>query len=350
VPSNVSRSGLRGIGIFDHMDRAAGTLADFFARRLELVELYDRLGFYSYHVAEHHSTPLGMAPSPNIFLATAAGRTQRLRLGPLVYLLPLYHPLRLLEEICMLDQLSGGRLDVGIGRGISPIEARLYGTDPTVSPKVFNEVLEVLLAGFGATMLNHKGEFFTYEEVPIEFQPFQQPHPPLWYGASSPDGATRSAGRGFNILSLAPVDDAVGIIKAYYDAATPERPSQLAGIVRFVVVADTDREAVRIAEGAYGGWYENFNALYRRYGRGPVLGEQPKTFDAVVESGKGIAGSPETVRKELQRQVTLTGVNYLVCQFAFGTAAQTDVVRSIELFAEHVMPELCQTSTKKAAR
>ena len=99
-------------GIFDHLDRNKSPLKDYYEARLQLIEMYDREGFYAYHVAEHHSTPLGMAPSPSVFLSAVAQRTKRLRFGPLVYALPLYHPIRLIEEICMLDQMSGGRLDI----------------------------------------------------------------------------------------------------------------------------------------------------------------------------------------------------------------------------------------------
>ena len=101
-------------GIFDHMDHGGqGSLSQFYEDRLGIVELYDQSGIYAYHLAEHHATPLGMAPSPNIFLSAVAQRTKKLRFGPLVYCLPLYHPIRLLEEICMLDQMSGGRLEMG---------------------------------------------------------------------------------------------------------------------------------------------------------------------------------------------------------------------------------------------
>src|SRR5215469_15759337 len=103
-------------GVFDHLDRDGAPLHDYYDARLTIVEAYDRLGFYAYHVAEHHATPLGMAPSPSVFLAAVAQRTRRLRFGPLVYALPLYHPLRLIEEICMLDQMSDGRLEIGFGR------------------------------------------------------------------------------------------------------------------------------------------------------------------------------------------------------------------------------------------
>src|SRR5579875_3685770 len=107
-------------GIFDHVDRNGLPLAEFYETRLKLVEAYDRHGFFGYHVAEHHATPLGLAPSPSLYLSAVAQRTARLRFGPLVYLLPFYHPLRLIEEICMLDQMSRGRLQIGVGRGISP--------------------------------------------------------------------------------------------------------------------------------------------------------------------------------------------------------------------------------------
>ena len=128
-------------GIFDHLDRYDIPLRDFYAERLRLAELYDSAGFYSYHLAEHHATPLGMAPSPSVFLAAVAERTRRLRFGPMVYALPLYHPLRLVEEICMLDQMSGGRLDIGFGRGASPIELEIFGQDPDKAEAVYREDL-----------------------------------------------------------------------------------------------------------------------------------------------------------------------------------------------------------------
>ncbi|MGB7834162.1 MAG: LLM class flavin-dependent oxidoreductase, partial [Xanthobacteraceae bacterium] len=100
-------------GIFDHMDQGARPLSEQYESRLRLIEAYDRGGFHAYHLAEHHATPLGMAPSPAVFLAAVAQRTKRLRFGPLVYILTLQSPLRAYEEICMLDQMSGGRLELG---------------------------------------------------------------------------------------------------------------------------------------------------------------------------------------------------------------------------------------------
>src|SRR5579864_4038821 len=112
------------------MDGTGSTLGDEYDDRLQLIEAYYRAGFYTYHLAEHHGTPLGLAPSPGVFLAAVAYRTRKLRFGPLVYLLPLYNPLRLIEEICMLDQISNGRFELGVGRGISPFELAYHGVDP----------------------------------------------------------------------------------------------------------------------------------------------------------------------------------------------------------------------------
>jgi alkanesulfonate monooxygenase SsuD/methylene tetrahydromethanopterin reductase-like flavin-dependent oxidoreductase (luciferase family) len=124
-------------GIFDHIERTSseGPLRQLFEERLRLVEAYEQAGIWGYHVAQHHATPLGMAPSPNLFLAAAAQRTRNIRLGTLVYLLPFYSPLRLIEEICMLDHMTGGRLELGVGRGVSPSSSRSIAFPSTTRAK-----------------------------------------------------------------------------------------------------------------------------------------------------------------------------------------------------------------------
>ena len=121
-------------GIFDQNDHGPYPLGEQYENRLQLIEFYDRAGFRTYHMSEHHSTPLNLTPSPSVFLAAVAQRTKRLRLGALVYVLPAHHPLRLAEEICMLDHLSQGRIEVGIGRGASPHELHYFGVDPDQAP------------------------------------------------------------------------------------------------------------------------------------------------------------------------------------------------------------------------
>src|ERR1700732_5248043 len=132
-------------GIFDHLDHAGGSLRQQYSDRLKIAAAADEAGFLTYHVAEHHGTPHGMAASPNLFLSAAGQRTQKLGLGPLVMLLNLYHPLRAFEEICMLDQLSGGRLDLGIGRGAVPLELSFFGVPAAEAEGRYREAAEIVL-------------------------------------------------------------------------------------------------------------------------------------------------------------------------------------------------------------
>src|SRR5262249_2499701 len=191
-------------GVFDHLDRYDAPVAQFYEHRLQLIEAYDRFGFYAYHLAEHHSTPLGMAPSPSVFLAAIAQRTRRLRFGPLVWAVPLHHPLRLIEEICMVDHLSGGRLEIGFGRGSVATELEYYGANPTEAPEVYAEAVALVRRGPTNQVLDWAGKGSTFRNVPREPAPLQRPHPPIWYGVHAPDSAERAARRNLNVVSLDP--------------------------------------------------------------------------------------------------------------------------------------------------
>src|ERR1700742_2993436 len=153
------------IGIFDHIDDAGVPLAQLYSDRLAIAEAYDRAGFYGYHVAEHHTTPLGAAASPALIFAALCQRTKNLRFGPLVYLLPFYHPLRLIEEVCMLDQMSGGRFELGVGRGVSMYEAAAYGLDHTKTQKQYHEAYQVLLKGLGSDELSFAGDYYKFDRL-----------------------------------------------------------------------------------------------------------------------------------------------------------------------------------------
>jgi alkanesulfonate monooxygenase SsuD/methylene tetrahydromethanopterin reductase-like flavin-dependent oxidoreductase (luciferase family) len=158
-------------GLFDWIDRGRAPLQQLYEERLQLLEAAAAAGFFGYHLAGHHATPLGMAPSPALFLTAAAQRTRRIRLGPLVYLLPLYHPLRLIEEVCMLDHLSGGRLELGVGRGVSPYELGYFGVDAADSRPIFREALTVLLTGLTHERLTFTGQYYQYQDVSMELRP-----------------------------------------------------------------------------------------------------------------------------------------------------------------------------------
>jgi alkanesulfonate monooxygenase SsuD/methylene tetrahydromethanopterin reductase-like flavin-dependent oxidoreductase (luciferase family) len=329
-------------GVFDHLDRTRATLPDFYDDRLRIAEAYDRAGFYAYHLAEHHATPLGMAPSPNLFLAALATRTKRLRFGPMVYVVPLYHPLRLIEEICMLDQMSGGRLEIGFGRGASPIELALYGEDPDAAQDIYTEGVALILKGLTQKVLDFHGKHFSFDDVPMELEPLQKPHPPIWYGVHAPDSAERAAKRNLHVVSLDPPDMtrlSIERYRAIWRAPHPGAVLPKLGLGRFIVVAATDAEALHLARRAYPLWHQSFTYLFRRAGQ-PQNHPRPADFDALMERGQGIAGSAATVTDFLKSQLAETQCNYVVGQFAFGDLTGAEALRSIGLFASEVMPAL----------
>ena len=339
-------------GVFDHLDRSGRPLTEYYEDRLKIVEAYDRTGFHAYHLAEHHATPLGMAPSPSVFLAAVAERTRSLRFGTLVYALPLHHPLRLIEEICMLDHLSGGRVDIGFGRGSSPIEIAYYGQDPADAQEIYAEGLDLILKGLTHEVLNFEGKRFSFRDVPMEIAPLQKPYPPIWYGVHSPDSAERAARRGLNTVSLDPPAETRASSERYratWNETRPGAPLSRLGLGRFIVVAPSDAEAMSLARRAYPVWHDSFTFLFRLHGRSQMH-PRPADFDTLVERGQGIAGSPATVRAFLAAQLAETGCNYVVGQFAFGDLTLDETLRSIDLFAREVMPALRQAAAAQSAQ
>ena len=338
-------------GIFDHLDRSDRPRADYYEERLQLVEAYDAAGFHAYHLAEHHATPLGMAPSPSVFLAAVAQRTRHLRFGALVYALPLHHPLRMIEEICMLDHLSGGRVDIGFGRGSSPIELAYYGEEPNDAQATYAEGLELVLQGLTQKVLDFHGRRFSFRNVPMEIAPLQQPHPPIWYGVHSPDSAERAARKKLNTVSLDPPDEtraSTARYRAVWREIYPTATLPKLGLGRFIVVAPSDEEALRLARPAYLRWHASFTHLFRLHGRNQVH-PRPDDFDTLMRRGQGVAGSPATVTEFLRGQLDYTGCNYVVGQFAFGDLSLVDMLRSVALFVSDVMPALRRAEARAQA-
>ena len=331
-------------GIFDHLDSDGSVLGEFFRRRLDLVALIEQEGFAGFHLAEHHSTPLGLAASPSVFLAAAIARTTRLRLGPLVYVLPLYHPLRLYEEICMLDHLSNGRLMVGVGRGGALLEHQRFGVDPAAAPKMYHEAFAVLMRAFENDVVDFDGAFYKYKDYVVQAKPVQRPHPPIWYGAPNADAIGWAAPNAINVVSLGPSARARAISDRYREewAKLGRSADTLPkiGITRHIVVADTDAQAQRIAQGAYRHWRDAMDWIWRRSGVDFSLREiYPADFAALERTGHGVAGSPATVRDYVARLKEEAGVNYVLCQMVFGDMNFTDAEHSIRLFAREVMPK-----------
>jgi alkanesulfonate monooxygenase SsuD/methylene tetrahydromethanopterin reductase-like flavin-dependent oxidoreductase (luciferase family) len=328
-------------GIFDHIDAANVPLARQFEERLRLAEAYDRLGFYAYHVAEHHGTPLGLSPSPSVFAAAVAQRTKRLRLGALVYSLPLYHPVRLIEEICMLDHLSGGRLDFGVGRGVSPIEVGFYGVNPADGSRQFPEALRCIKQGLTSEELTFAGEFYHFDRVPMVLKPLQQPHPPLWYGVVVPETAHWAALERAHMVTLVPTEPARAVIARFVSewAALGNAPAALPmrGVMRLCVLAETEAAAFKTAERAYRQWLAHMRYLWDKHGMAFPLPLGPE-IGPMHEVGAAFVGTPEGFARFVREQVEGIGSDYLGCDVAFGDMSYAEALRTAELIGS-VIPK-----------
>jgi alkanesulfonate monooxygenase SsuD/methylene tetrahydromethanopterin reductase-like flavin-dependent oxidoreductase (luciferase family) len=327
-------------GVFDHMDRSGLPLPQHYEERLKLIEAYDRAGFSAYHCAEHHLAPIGMVPSPSVFLAAVAQRTKNLRFGPLVYVLPSYHPLRLLEEICLLDQMSNGRLELGFGRGSSPAEVQYFGQSTATAERVYNESLDAIVQALTHNEYSFPGLADSFQHMPLQLTTFQKPHPPIWYGVHSVESAERAALRGLGIISL---DDAMLTAafteryRATWRKTNGDRPMRRLGISRFVVVAENARDALASARRAYAKWFENFTYTARRHGY-DIFHARPADFDSMVAQGKAVAGTPQAVVEFVRSELAASGADYFVGQFAFGDLTPQETQESVALFAREVMP------------
>ena len=344
------------VGLFDHIGRADRPLATLFDERLRFFAEADEAGFYCVHIAEHHASPVNMAPSPSLFLAALARETRNIRLGPLCYLLTLYSPLRMIEEISMLDHLSRGRFECGVGRGVSPFELGYHNVDHAKSREIFFDAYQCIREGMAHDVLNYTGSHYTYKDVPIELRPLQQPWPAFWYGSSNIVGATWAGEQGMHFAANGPTHFAKVNIEAFRSAllkrggAEQPKPEFKGGAaisaLRNIVVADTDAEAMRIARPAAQQHLESLNHLRKKHGvtEHSARNNFPRaaSLEGQIEEGTYIVGSPDTVRAAIAKQTHALGLNYLMAYMMFGTMALSDALRSLRLFKTEVMPDVAK--------
>ena len=335
-------------GIFDHIDRQDDIpIAQTFEERLKLLEIADTKDFYAYHLAEHHHTPLGTVSSPSVFIAAAGQRTKRIRLCPLVYLLPMYHPLRLIEEIAMLDHLTNGRFEFGIGKGVSPYERAFYGIPFLDAQDIFDENLEILMKGLTSEKLNHKGERYRFAQAPIAIPPLQRPLPPMWYAIAHMSSVPFCAERGFNLISLVPPVVCKDLFSAYREqfAANMDHPLRqyspikdpFIGLYRLLYVGETDEEAEKIGRPAFDKWAHSFSKLWQDFG---VQDIYMQGYDHAKKSGFFIAGSPESVRQQIEAQAAVCDPNYMIFSIAYGNMSHDHAKASMALLTDEVMPKV----------
>ncbi len=372
-------------GVFDHIEHLPGVpLHQLYEGRLLQMEALDEAGFFAYHLAEHHTPAVhSMAPSQNVFLSAAAQRTKRLRFGPGVYVLPLHHPLRLIEEVSMLDHLSGGRLELGVGRG-GVLETFFWGQegDETANARRYEETLTALRSGLANDELTFEGKFYNFDRVPMRLRPLQQPTPSFWY-MRNPETAAQN---GMNCIVVGSLNTLEANVVRYRRLWLENNPSPLTqqgrppmiGLVVHMLLAEDEKTAIAEAEPAAKAYGYNLSAPRRieaerrgltqfqppaapEGGRrgGPARHlalEERRDLDASLEKLKQeereqrdvrrrtpggipgfVVGTPETVRGYFEEYVN-TGADYMVLSFQWGSLSHEQAMRTIRLFNQELMP------------
>ena len=317
-------------------------LPTVYARALERIDLMDRTGYDAVWLAEHHFTSYSVCPSVHLMGMHVAGRTRNLRIGTAVSLAAFYHPLRLAEEVALLDVLTNGRVNWGAGRGFDPTEFRAFGVPKEESADRFREAVEIVLAAWRNERLTFEGEYWQFEDVEVLPKPLQSPHPPVWVAASSYPAIDWAAEQGHTIM-LDPHSSHADIAgkRERYREGLERHGHSIAGreipMARLIACAPTDAAAEEIArKGAAWtvGAYFNEQKLGVLPKAGNTQGLPAATGDPVQRYLDGVAlhGSPEKLVDQLQALGETMFLDYLLCSPLSH--------ESFVLFTEKVLPKL----------
>ena len=330
------------IAMFDQMENPGVSLGEFYRNHLKMIQTADSAGFWCYFKSEHHVSPLDVAPSTNVWLTVVAHATTSIRIGSLVYLLPFHHPLRLVEEVAILDHLSGGRVEMGVGRGIAPPEHQMWHLDAAKARQTYTESLVVMRAAMaleGDDRLSLDTANWSFDHVPIEIRPLQRPHPPIWY----PGNLAHAAEMGFNTVVGGSAEVAPSAVAAFRKMRAESvvrldvEPS-IGGAIR-VYLAENEADAVATARRSWTPFAARISRVFAEAGitelpNDPAAGGD---FDAAVGRGLVLAGTPQQLSDRL-RQLAAAGIDPAILNFSWGDLSHDEVMGSLRLFIEAVMP------------
>jgi luciferase family oxidoreductase group 1 len=320
---------------------------EIFARGVEVAQAAETLGFRNVWLAEHHFSTYGYLSRPAQLATFIAAKTTRLRVGTAVIVVPLHHPLVIAEEVATLDLLSGGRLDLGLGRGYQHYEFERLGLELESGRARWDESIDILLRAFEGKPFTYDGKLFKIPETSVFPQPLQKPHPPIWITAQSPDSVEAAVRRGFNVLTGGfgvPIER-MAEFRRLFDRMVaevkPPRPLEV-GVQRAVYVTHDEADARAAAEEAR--WNMRVTLSLRHHyervegGRAiPVPAAKEPDVDDLLDRFL-VIGTPDTVVRQIRRIREAVGITHFNCSFWFGDLGQARVLRSMELFAREVMP------------
>lgn len=311
-----------------------------------ILPLAEELGYDSFHTTEHHFQHNGWAPSPLLVLATAAGLTRTMRLATNVMLLPLYDPLRLVEDLAVLDNLSDGRLTIGVGPGYTSEETDAYRIPMAERFSRFEEILDIIELAWRGESFTWSGRYYSIGPAHLVPPPVQRTLP-IWYGVSGPKMLQRAAARRAPVTA-SPRHTTEELVAHYarYTAAAAETgyvPDERP-VIREVFVAPTREEAERIAAPAIMNMFSLYGrksqegARALRNDRGELI-EDAAAVDFATFSGRYIVGDPETCVEQLRALDAAVAPTELICRMQMPGIPIVDFERSLRLFADEVAPE-----------
>ncbi len=308
---------------------------DVYETALRRAVLAEALGYHGFWIAEHHGRAVSRMPSPAVFLAAAAQRTRRLRLGVAVAVLPFRDPLLLAEEYALVDRLSGGRLDLGVGSGISPVEFQALGIPFDEKRSRFDEALGMLRHAWSGTGGTIDGRHRSYGDLISRVSPVQEPMPPIWRAVGSAEAARAAGEDGDPILVLTTPDlgnhEAIASMTAAHrtglEAGGRSADRAEVGAALFTCVAATDAEAMARATRGF----DRMAAARRQ----PPHGEEVVTETA--RGGRGFIGARQTFAASLDRLAEL-GVTEALLWHDFGGAPESEIEESLRLIAGATHP------------
>lgn len=336
------------------------TEREVYANSLDEIALADQAGFDGVWLVEHHFfREYSHCPAPEVMFGAISQRTERMRIGHGVVLLPFNHPVRVAERIAAADILSGGRIDVGVGRGVSPLEYEVFGGKMSEGRGRVDEGLEILRRAWSDGPFAFEGEFWSFPEIDVVPKPIQKPHPRLWTAAVSPETFPMAADAGLGVLAgpFKPLfmisEDRESFVTRCEEIGRDPRTLGFGMTVGVVVLDDHDR-ARRVASENVRWFYEQLLRLtapvlerggesYRYYreelGTLRALTGGAPSLEALEAAGMVVAGSPEHAIEQLRRLAS-HGIDHVLCALQAGGVPHAEVMRSIELFGERVIPAL----------
>ncbi len=319
------------------------------------------LGYSSVWIAEHHFNDYGLCPAPTVLASHVAARTSTIRVGMGVSLLPLHHPVDLAEQLAVLDVVSGGRLDVGIGRGGTLQDYQTFRSDRDDSRARVEEGIELMQRCWSGTPFDFTGRFHTAERLHVRPRPVQRPHPPVYIAANSEDSVVSAARLGLPALSsfFVPVAELQRRHAVYREAslAAGRSEAEIDALerrgwgMRVVHVAPTREDALRATEGPFMGYQRKMAVLRSDATGGTVPGSfdrsllRLRAFPEYLADGWALIGTPGEVRDGLQKYLDATGYQHVLLLMALPGIPTELALRSMRMFAEQVAPAMEATGS-----